>query len=204
MDLAFAEIYGVADAFARVEFSGRTDYAIFFDALDYSGLAKQNYGVQLDRFRTIYLERLATVLPERDGHILPGVAELVRKLADKGAAQGVATGNFEGGALLKLQHFGLQRWLRGGGFGDETAVRAEVVAAGARSIGKAHGVTGDSRVFVIGDTPLDVEAARANGFTSIAVATGHNGVDVLQACGADHVFEDLSDVGPVLEILRSS
>jgi phosphoglycolate phosphatase len=50
---------------------------------------------------------------------------------------------------------------------------------------------------VIGDTPLDVDAAHAVGCTAIAVATGHYDADALRAGGADHVIETMEEQFPV-------
>jgi phosphoglycolate phosphatase len=204
MDLAFAELYGIEDAFARVEFTGRTDYAIFFDGLDFAGLDKSNFQSQLVAFRDAYVRHLAALLPERQGAILPGVVELISRLKAAKAAQGIATGNFRRGAELKLGHFGLDRRLKGGGYGDHTAVRGEVVAEAAASVAAVHGLNGRADVTVIGDTPLDIEAARSNGFRSLAVATGRFSVDELGAAGADLVFDDLSDVDQVLDKLSAA
>jgi phosphoglycolate phosphatase-like HAD superfamily hydrolase len=49
-------------------------------------------------------------------------------------------------------------------------------------------------VTIIGDTPLDVDCARACGARAVAVATGQHGEDELAACGPDHLFVDFSDV----------
>jgi phosphoglycolate phosphatase-like HAD superfamily hydrolase len=49
----------------------------------------------------------------------------------------------------------------------------------------------NSHIYVIGDTPLDIEAAHAIGCRAIAVATGHYDVDALRAAGADTVLETL-------------
>ncbi|MPZ23958.1 MAG: HAD hydrolase-like protein [Dehalococcoidia bacterium] len=201
MDMAFQEIYGVEDAFARVEFSGRTDYGIFFDSLDYGGFDKSDFQGQLERFKAVYLRRLDELLPERNGAVLPGVLRVIEALALRQTPQGVATGNFKGGAELKLRHFGLDRWLRGGGYGDSSAVRADLVAEAAASIRAEHGAV-DGGVYVIGDTPLDVEAAHANGYVAVAVATGRYSIDELLACGAHHAFQDLTDVEQVLAIFE--
>ena len=48
------------------------------------------------------------------------------------------------------------------------------------------------QVVIIGDTPHDVDCARASGCRSLAVATGRYGADDLAASGADLVVEDLS------------
>jgi phosphoglycolate phosphatase-like HAD superfamily hydrolase len=55
-----------------------------------------------------------------------------------------------------------------------------------------------SEIFVIGDTPLDIQAAHAGGCTAVAVAvaTGHYDGDALRKAGADHVLESLEQELP--------
>ena len=57
-----------------------------------------------------------------------------------------------------------------------------------------------TEVWVVGDTPLDVQCARAIGAKVIAVATGWHPVEELAACQPDHVFADLSDHQRVLDL----
>jgi phosphoglycolate phosphatase-like HAD superfamily hydrolase len=52
---------------------------------------------------------------------------------------------------------------------------------------------------VIGDTPLDIACARADGVRAVAVATGPYSVDDLRA--ADDVAVDASDLRGVLQRL---
>jgi phosphoglycolate phosphatase len=52
-------------------------------------------------------------------------------------------------------------------------------------------------IFVIGDTPLDIEAAHAVECTAIAVATGKYDRDGLQEAGADHVLDTLEEELPL-------
>ena len=52
-------------------------------------------------------------------------------------------------------------------------------------------------VVVIGDTPGDVECAKAHGCRALAVATGHYGVEALRASGADLVVETLEGTAEV-------
>jgi membrane protein len=49
-------------------------------------------------------------------------------------------------------------------------------------------------VVVVGDTPLDIAAARACGVRVIAVATGSVGRDALAACQPDAVFDTLAEL----------
>ena len=56
-------------------------------------------------------------------------------------------------------------------------------------------------VVVIGDTPHDVDCARACGAVAVAVATGQYPREALLADRPDHFFEDLSDTERVLRAL---
>ena len=50
-----------------------------------------------------------------------------------------------------------------------------------------------STIVVVGDTPRDVEAAKAVGAVSVAVATGDYSVDQLRETGADHVLRNFAE-----------
>jgi len=52
-------------------------------------------------------------------------------------------------------------------------------------------------IYVVGDTPLDIEAAHAVDCTAIAVATGHHDVEALRQAGADHVLKTLEEELPI-------
>ena len=54
-----------------------------------------------------------------------------------------------------------------------------------------------SEIYVIGDTPLDVNAAHAVGCTAIAIATGHFDAAALREADADHVLETLEEELPL-------
>ena len=57
---------------------------------------------------------------------------------------------------------------------------------------------------LIGDTPLDVDAAHANGARAVAVATGRFAVPELERSGADAVLADLSDVHAAVAAITGS
>ena len=54
---------------------------------------------------------------------------------------------------------------------------------------------------VIGDTPLDIEAALAAGARAVGVATGRYPAAELPAAGAHAVLPDLTDTDAVLQAL---
>jgi phosphoglycolate phosphatase len=113
---------------------------------------------------------------------------------------GLVTGNIEATAWLKLRYAGIDQYFSFGGFSCAHADRAEI----ARIALAASGVENPERVVLVGDTPNDINAAKANGFVSIAVATGGFDFQALEKAGADFVFEDLTDTGRVLAALNGA
>ena len=200
MRRAFRDLYGIDDAFGRIEFSGRTDTAIFRDCAREHGFDEATLVTEQRRFMDTYFPHLASALGETDGALMPGVAELLDALgARDDVAQALGTGNFRRGGEIKLRQYGIDRHFPGmpGGFGEDSESRDEVIGGAIRRLTNGTG----ARVVVIGDTPHDVTAARASGAFALAVATGRNPVDELLACGADAALEDLRDLGRAMDLI---
>jgi phosphoglycolate phosphatase len=126
---------------------------------------------------------------------LPGAVALVEALAGAGAKVGVATGNLRSIGVTKLAAAGFAGLFHCGAFSDAHRDRTAVVAEGC-----AHARPGEG-VWVVGDTPADVAAGRANGVQVLAVTTGAYGPEELT--GADVVADSLADVGALRAILSS-
>jgi phosphoglycolate phosphatase len=193
---AFEEVTGSPPA-TLVPFAGRTDLEIALDLLESAGVALQD-GL-LERFGDA-LQRAMTARTEdlRDrGRALPGAAEALARLArEPGVLQSLLTGNIEPNAEVKLGAFGLDRHLEFeiGGYGSDHRERPELVAIARTKAERKHGLeiaAGD--VVVVGDTPLDVAAAKQGGAVAIGVATGPYDEAALAESGADAVLSDLRD-----------
>jgi phosphoglycolate phosphatase-like HAD superfamily hydrolase len=116
-------------------------------------------------------------------------------------AVGLGTGNLREGARIKLERAALAHHFTFGGFGCDHEHRPTIVRIGAeRGAARLGRPLEACRVVVVGDTPRDVEAARAIGADSVTVETSGIAAAVLRAAGATHVFPDLSRAG-VLEAL---
>jgi len=122
---------------------------------------------------------------------MPGVEEALKHLARKGAVLGVASGNLEMIGWIKIEQAGLREWFRFGGFSDHFPIRAELIGQAAA---KARELTGKSNICVVGDTPRDIEAARANFLSVIAVATGHYSFDELVKLQPEACATSLTDL----------
>jgi phosphoglycolate phosphatase-like HAD superfamily hydrolase len=202
MELAFEREFGVPKATEGILFDGRTDRGIFFETLEKHGFGGTELLANFARFAEAYLEVFPATMAQRSGVVLPGVVELLDALAGTDAVLGLATGNLRRGAATKLGHFGLWERFAGGGFGDEHTVRGDLVAEGIRELEALHGLeAGANEVIVLGDTPLDSDAAHLAGAKALCVATGRFTVKELLDSGAEFALDDLSDTKRALEIL---
>lgn len=171
------QIYGQPVTMDGVMFHGSTDPAILRDAFRNAGIADDVFRPLLPNICQVMCETVSNRRNEMKLTMMPGVEEVLRYLDGKGAALGVGTGNLEKIGWLKVENLGLRHWFRFGGFSDNFDIRSEMIAHAAE---KARSIAGPSAtVCVIGDTPADIEAARANSLPTIAVATGHFTVDDL-------------------------
>jgi phosphoglycolate phosphatase-like HAD superfamily hydrolase len=199
LEAGLAEDFGIAGPIDTLELSGRTDTAIVTNLLNIYGL--DDTQEVRGRLTAAYLRHLPRCLAMCAGHILPGISELLellRRRAD--VVVGLLTGNLRAGARIKLGHFGLFEHFVFGGFGDHHPDRDDVAReALAEARRHLNGAVAPERVWVIGDTPLDVRCARAIGAQAVAVTTGWHSREELAACAPDLLVDDLRDPRPLLE-----
>lgn len=201
MGRAFHQLYGVSDAFGRVEFSGRSDRAIFKDAALQCGFADGDLDRELPRFIDAYASHLQTALVETNGALMPGIRAVLDALGARAdVVQGLGTGNFRRTGMSKLHHYDIASHFPDavGGFGDDHESRDELIRIGIKRL--TDGAPPD-RVVVIGDTPHDVRAAKSNGAFALAVATGRDSAEHLHRSGADAVLQDLADTRQAVRMI---
>jgi phosphoglycolate phosphatase-like HAD superfamily hydrolase len=130
--------------------------------------------------------------------VLPGVPERLRQLSHDGHLLGIITGNGDGAAHIKLARGDLNRWFTFGAYAGAGLRRSDIVRP---AVERAEAAVGrnvpNTEIYVLGDTPLDIEAAHEVGCTAIAVATGHYDRAALLEAGADHVLETLEEELPI-------
>jgi phosphoglycolate phosphatase len=111
------------------------------------------------------------------------------------------TGNVRALAEAKLAPLGLTGHLDLdiGAYGNEHAVRSELVHLARARASAAYDAdfSGEATVLV-GDTPLDIEAALTTGARAVGVATGQFALPELSAARAHAVLPDLTDTELVI------
>jgi phosphoglycolate phosphatase-like HAD superfamily hydrolase len=200
---ALREDFHVGLAADETEIAGRTDRAIARDMFATHNLddSPENW----ERFQAGYLRRLPQNLATFEGQILPGVLKLLEELGGRSdTALGLLTGNMEAGARKKLEHFNLLHHFSFGAYGDRWFDRDDVARDAFRLLKERFdGQIAPQQIWVIGDTPYDVQCSRAIGAQALAVATGGHTREQLAACRPEVVLDNLASTADVLsEIAR--
>lgn len=205
----FEELWGIPDAFNGYGFSGRTDKRIVRDAFErhlHRLPTEREEADSLHRYLDFLAENLAD--PALHVRVLPGIEPLLQTLSGIDLPLGLATGNLQRGAYLKLAAGKLDRYFPFGGFGSDAEDRTLLTQIAAER-GRAHvaarhpgsAPVADSEILVIGDSPLDIEAARGAGLRVLAVASGWSTLEELRSGHPDFLLEDLGDRETVRNIL---
>jgi phosphoglycolate phosphatase len=201
---ALERVFGSAGGIDQYDLRGRTDTRIVHDVMGALGWEAARVKERLDDFFEAYAAGLTTEIGDgRHVLTLPGVAAVVQRLAGSGhAVPGLVTGNIEEGARIKLLPTGLWPHFRVGAYGSDHMDRRRLPSLAAR---RAQAMLGHAfapgDVVVIGDTPHDIDCARAFGAVAIAVATGQHTRAELLAESPDVLFDDLGDVDRVLDAI---
>jgi phosphoglycolate phosphatase len=195
---AFEELYGIPADIGKYTDAGMTDPDVgakTFEAV----LGRRPTPHELAQVVQRRLEHLPEAVAESEGYkVLPGVPERLRQLSRDGHLLGLITGNGDGAAFTKLARGDLMRWFSFGAYATAGLARAGIVR---QAVERGEAFLGEdvpnTQIYVIGDTPLDIEAAHEAGCTAIGVATGKFDTAALREAGADHVIETMEEELPI-------
>jgi phosphoglycolate phosphatase len=195
---AFDELYGIPADIGEFTDAGMTDPDVgakTFEAV----MHREPTPHELAQLVQRRLEHLPEAVARSEGYrVLPGVPERLRQLSRDGHLLGIITGNGDGAAHIKLARGDLNRWFTFGAYASAGLDRAGIVR---QAVQRGEAMLGrdvpNTEIYVIGDTPLDVQAAHAAGCTAIAVATGHYDAAALREAGADRVVETMEEPLPL-------
>jgi phosphoglycolate phosphatase-like HAD superfamily hydrolase len=202
---ALVETFGTAGAIDTHDFAGKTDPQIARELLSAAGMAHEDIEAGFPGLWDRYLHHLGQRLPRNPMNVLPGVGELLQSLSrETDLGLGLLTGNIVRGAELKLRSAGLYDHFRMGSYGSDSEIRNHLAPIALQRAAETWSVTFDPQdVWVVGDTPADIECGQVGGTRTLGVATGRYSTEVLASAGADQVMRDLSDTAAAVTILTA-
>jgi phosphoglycolate phosphatase len=205
---AFAAVFGRPFDAGRVPMAGRTDHAIALDVMERGGVPEpeRHLPEMFGALQAALSARREAIAAE--GHAMPGVAAALGAVAGReDLHQSLLTGNIEPNAEVKLSALDLTAPLdlEIGGYGSDHGTRSELVGVAIRKARSKRGLElMPEDVVVVGDTPLDVEAAHAAGARAVAVATGPYRLEELEQAAPDAALRDLGDTEATLAALSAT
>jgi phosphoglycolate phosphatase len=199
------ELFGTYGRIAQVDFGGKTDLAIYREALECEGITLKDIIDRTDEIEIGMSDVLAHMSRSGDVfHLCHGVRELLDALAeDQRFVPSLLTGNMEKLAEAKLRLAGIWQYFQGrGAFGGDAEDRDHLPEIAAKRMSEYLGqdLTAD-RFVIVGDTPRDISCARHFGSSVVAVASGQHTLSQLEAHSPDGLLMNLGDPEAVAELL---
>jgi phosphoglycolate phosphatase len=198
--LAFDDLYGIPADIGKFTDAGMTEPEVgrltFEKVIGHAPSRRELARLMSKRLH--YL--LQTVAESKHFMVLPGVRETLDRLSEEGYLLGITTGGVEAAAHIKLGRAKLNHYFCFGGYGSDSANRTTLTR---KALERASHLLGEpldpQEALVVGDTPLDVDAAHGAGAVAVGVASGHFTTGELRDAGADYVLGSLEERLPVSE-----
>ena len=199
------DVFGTCGRINEVDFAGKTDLAIYREALECEGITPGQIRERLPLVEAATVEILNHLASTGEVfRLCPGVRELLETISvDSRFLPTLLTGNVEKLAEAKLRVSGIWHYfLVRGAFGSDDEERDHLPAIAAERINAHLGqALTPERFIIVGDTPRDISCARHFGARVLAIASGQHTVEQLAHLDPDALLADLSDTASVIRLL---
>ncbi len=179
---ATTELWGKPVDFTSIASAGMTDNYIARQIVEVS-VGREANRSEIDRLCRRYEELLPRELAARKGLVLPEVANILAYLHEREDYKLLLlTGNSRAGAQIKLRYYSLDKYFDfdNSAFAEQYERRDDIAGNGLEVVRANWGDPKQHEIYVIGDTPHDIECGKSIGAYTIAIATGTYSIDQLR------------------------
>lgn len=192
---AMLECFGTTGDLDSHVFGGKTDWGILAELLASHGRSSADIGRDMPRYEAVMARHMRAISGDYVAEPCPHAMELVQALRERDDTLiGLVTGNTSQTAAIKLEMAGFASdWFVVGAYGNESPHRDDLTRLARQRAGARLGRDlNGAELIVIGDTPADIQAARAIDAVAVAVCTGYAARDKLIGSDPDFLLADLS------------
>jgi phosphoglycolate phosphatase-like HAD superfamily hydrolase len=202
----FKTFFNVDAGLTDIDYAGKSLNESFRQLAELKHISEDRFLSYKDKLLQGYEEAFARNIPaDADRYILPGVEQLLSKLAETDNIVMLYTGDSRGIVESVFNATGLGRYFRACFFGTEVNKRADMVALALKRATELTGKEFDGKdIVIIGDSLRDIAVSKQFGALMISVATGVYTEKTLKESGADYVFKDLGDFQQVINVINSN
>ncbi len=191
----YDEIFNIKHSLSLPKGEERTTYNIIRCAL-----TGKIPGLQIEKQMKEAIEHMVMLYFSRVNPLFvhSNVEHVISKLSDKGMIA-IYTGGARAVTDVILKKSGLHNKFQHISTNDDAETRRGIVehAIERASLGRKF-----DKVFVIGDMPDDMDAAKANNAIAVGVVMGHHTKEQLEKAGADIIIKNWEDHDWILEQLK--
>lgn len=189
---AIRDVLGIEASIEGVPVHGNTDVGILRAVLQRAGLRDRAIDKHMPQIVARMCAEVQQNRAQLNPELCPSILELLNYLQAQGKLLGAASGNLEAIGWLKLEKAGLRSMFGFGSFSFPRELRAEIFQHGIDLARRLR--SQNASVTIIGDTPSDIEAARAVGAPVIVLATGIYSFAQLRTLNPDACFACATDL----------
>lgn len=194
---AVREVYGIDSKIDGVPVHGNTDLGILRAVARRAGLSDLEFEGRLPAAIECMCAAARRHASGMQPELCPSIRPLLAALQRAGRLLGVVSGNLEAIGWLKLESAAIRQFFAFGSFSNQRELRRDIFAHGLAEVRQRLGAA--ARVCFVGDTPADIQAARALASPILAVATGIFPAAELLAQGPDACVGCCSELLEALE-----
>ncbi len=187
---------GLETSVEGIPLHGMLDPDILSAMMKNAGAGAADIRRAMPRIARLAQAQYARTCPNLERKVCPGVRTILKRLGRAGVPMGIVSGNFPRIGWMKVERAGLRDHFRIAAFAGMARDRAALLRLAIRRSRERGWINRRSFISLVGDTPRDVDAARANGAFAVAVATGLSSREELEAARPDVLVDDLRQLSP--------
>lgn len=198
---ATSELWGGKIYFDQIQSAGMTDHYIGAQIINQL-TGREPTETEILSLTGRYEQLLPVYLAKNDGRVMPSVFDILDQLIGRPDYKLLLlTGNSRRGAEIKLAYFDLIQYfdLEKSAFCDAHVKRGDIAQCALQTMKAAYGSVSSLRMFVIGDTPHDIQCGKEIDAYTIGVATGNYSLEQLNSHTPWWAVEALPTVAEFIE-----